>query len=385
MTRLPSVALLRGEALNPYEMQVYGALTDHFDLLAVGRRRPLHEVDRVPLPTVLLHSIGEVHALSAVHRRLSRRWRIPGDPDRLFGLAGAVGRRDVLHAAETVLPVSEQAAELAVERGSKLVLTCWETIPFRYDDDPVLAARKVKVKRATSIYLAVTDRARTALLAEGIPSDLIRVVPASIDCTRFRPLPRQSSVRRGWGVPAGARVALYVGRLIQEKGVVELVRAFAGVDDCAAHLVLVGSGNQGERLQIAARTLGVSDRVHVAAGVSHGALPQLYAAADVVVAPSLTTPYWEEQFGMVLGEALACGRPLITTASGAIPEVVGDAACVVEPYDVPALTRALAELLGDAAAQESLGRAGRHRAETLYDVPVVARRLAGVYTEMLLS
>lgn len=383
MTGRPSVALIRGEALNPYEMQVYGSLADDFDLIAVGRHNPLHEVDRVPVPTVLLHSIGERRASTFLHRRATRLLpRIP-DPDRLLGLARAVRDRDILHAAETVLAVSEQAAAIASTSKSKLVLTCWETIPFRYDDDRALAARKLKVKGATSLYLAVTERARSALIEEGIADDRIRVVPASIDCDRFRPQTGSSSTRATWGIAGEAAVVLYVGRLIQEKGVVELVRAFALVADSQTHLVLVGSGNQGERVRRAAERLGVGDRVHVKPGVSHGSLPDMYAAADVVVAPSLTTPYWEEQFGMVLGEAMACGRPLLTTASGAIPEVVGDAAEVVAPYDVPALADALDGLLSSEDRRLALGSAGRLRAKQLYDIPVVASKLAAAYREIL--
>jgi glycosyltransferase involved in cell wall biosynthesis len=374
--------VIRGLALNPYEMEVYGSLASEFDLLAVGRRNPVHEVHRVPVPTVLLHSLGESHALAAAYRRFSRT--IPlRDHDRLLGMRRVVAGRDILHAAETALTVSEQAAEIAARSSARLVLTCWETIPFRYDDDPLLAARKIKVKQMTACYLAVTERARAALITEGVPASKIRVVSAAIDCARFRPRPAPPSVRSGWGVPADALVTLYVGRLIQEKGVVELVQAFAKVADRRGHLVLVGSGNQQLRLRAAAHALGVGDRVHVLPGISHGAMPDAYLAADVVAAPSLPTPYWEEQFGMVLVEAMACGRPLLTTSSGAIAEVVGDAAEIVPAYDVATLARALGGLLNDRERRAALGAAGRHRAERRYDLPVVAAGLAEAYHQVL--
>lgn len=377
----PRVALIRGEALNPYETQVFQALTG-FDTVAVGRKRPLHDVSAIPVPTVLLHSVAERRLGAAAHRRIGRAVKLP-DADRLFGLRAAVERADILHAAETVLPISEQAAEIKRGGRAKLVLTCWETIPFRYEDDAVLAARKDVVIPATDRFLAVTPRAAAALREEGVEESRIRIVPASIDCSHFSPRPPSPNVRRSWGVPDGVPVVLYIGRLIQEKGVVELVRAFAQTAMRRAHLVLVGSGNQGERVQRAARALRIGDRVHVVPFAQRSDLPDVYASADVVVAPSLTTPYWEEQFGMVLGEAMACARPLVVTSSGAIPEVVGDAAALVPPYEIEPLVHILGRLLDDNAERDRLASAGRARVESLYAVPVVAELLAAAYREVL--
>jgi starch synthase len=383
LTRRPSIALIRGDALNPFEMQAYAPIISRFDLLGVGRRRPRYEVDGLPMPVSLLPAVAAYRTVRGLHRRSPHWLRHRTDPDRLIGLAAAVGDRDVLHAAETVLSVSEQAADLVTGTSVKLVLTCWETIPFRYDDNPVLAARKAKVRAATSLYIAVTERASVALLEEGVEPERIRVIPAAVDCQRFRPLESSPALRSDWGVPPGSLIVLYIGRLIQEKGVVELVRAFAATGDPQAHLVVIGNGDQQERIRICAQALGVADRVHIRPGLSYRLLPSVYATADIVVAPSLTTPYWEEQFGMVLAETMACGRPLVTTASGAIPEVVGDAAEVVQPYDVSGLTQALTELLSSPDRRQALSTAGRQRAETRYSVPVVAAQLAAAYDELL--
>jgi len=383
MSARPSVTLVRGEALNPFELQVYAPITQAFAMTAVGRRKPPYEVDHLPVPTMLLPSLGQWRLSRAVHRRLVGRGAPWTDPDRLLGFGRRVGRQDILHAAETVLPVTEQAAEAAVRTGAKLVVTCWETIPFRYDDDPALAARKVKVRAAATRYVAVTRRARDALLTEGVHPDRITVVPAAVDCQVFRPGDRSGQLRRELGWPSGGPTVLYVGRLIQEKGVVELVRAFALAAPRHARLVIVGNGNQGGRVAIAAREAGIAERVHVRPGLPYRRLPELYDLADLVVAPSLTTPYWEEQFGMVLAEAMACGRPLLTTRSGAIPEVVGPAAELVDPYDVAGLAGALCRLLHDGARRAELSAAGRVRALEHYDVPVVAAQLEQVYREVL--
>jgi len=239
------------------------------------------------------------------------------------------------------------------------------------------------VKAATALFIAVTDKAKEALITEGVAPERVKVVPTAVDCQCFRPMASSPRVRSSCGVPSDARIVLYVGRLIQEKGLVELVRAFAEGAEDTAHLVIVGSGNQAARVGIAATAFGIASRVHVRPKVAYRELPELYATADIVVAPSLTTPYWEEQFGMVLVEAMACGRPVLTTASGAIPEVVGDSADLVEPYNIAALAEGIRHLLGDASRRDRLAKAGRSRAKTLYDVPIVARQVGEVYRQVL--
>jgi glycosyltransferase involved in cell wall biosynthesis len=370
---------VRGDALNPFELQAYAPLQTEFDLMAIGRRSPSHEVGEIALPTVLLHAASEVAAARPVVRRLARRLAPWWDPDYLFGLPAAVRGRPIIHAAETVLPVTAQAAKLARAEGAKLVLTCWETIPFRYDDDPVLHRRKRLVKEVATHYLAVTSRSRDALVEEGVPGEKVSVVPAAVDCDRFGPSGRSPRVCSLWDVPESSFVVLYVGRLIMEKGVTELVRAFAQARLDDAYLVFVGHGTQQGRIRYAAEAHGIANRVKVAGAASYAILPEIYASADIVVAPSLPTPYWEEQFGMVLVEAMACARPLVTTLSGAIPEVVGNAAKLVAPYDLGALANAIRCLGRDEPLRMALGTAARQRAVDRYSVQVVAPQIAALY------
>lgn len=381
----PRVAVIRGEALNPFELQVYAGLRDEFDVLAVGRRGPHYDVTSLPVPVHLLPALS-AHRLGRASARLPRAVsdRV-GDIDRLQGLGTLVRGCDILHAAETVLPVSEQAAELAAHTGAKIVLTCWENIAFRYDDDERLTRRKARVRRRTDLFIAVTPEAKEALVAEGAPEERVRVVPAGVDVDRFSGAAADPLLRRTWGVPDSSLVIVFVGRMIREKGVVNLVRALAALSPSPnpAHLVAVGHGPEAPRVRTAAAALGVADRVHVVGGQAYDLVPRMFATADIVAVPSLSTPYWEEQFGMVLAEAMSCGRPIVTTRSGSIPNVVGDAAVLVDDYDQPALTAALQRLVDDADARTELGRRARTRAETTYAVDVVAPQLAAAYREVL--
>src|SRR5207248_3739265 len=115
--------------------------------------------------------------------------------------------------------------------------------------------------------------------------------------------------------------------------------------------------------------------------VPYSEMPAVYARAACVVLASLPTRRWEEQFGMVLAEALAAGVPVLAAASGAIPEVVGADAALFRPGDWMGLARALAAgPLGPTAA-------GRVRPDPArverYSTEAAAERLAAVYAELL--
>ena len=372
------VALIRGEDLNPFELQAYEHVARMRPFVAIGHRGPDHEVGAIKVPVVLGRTLRENWFTRGVGRRLSGL--VPAaDPARILGLGSLTKNSTILHAAELILPVSDQAVRSA-RRDQRVVLTCWETIPFRYDTNEALSARKDRVLARTDRFVAVTELAAKALREEGAAGDKIRVIPAAVDTKRFHPRTDGSALRRSWGVVDGEQVVLYVGRLIQEKGVLQLLRAVAGLP--AVRLVLVGRGAEQHRIRRVAERLGVADRLVLTGFVSYADLPAAYAAADVVAVPSLTTPYWEEQFGMVLAEAMASGRAIITTRSGAIPEVVGDAAELVNPYDVVALAESIHRVLSDQYLRSALEERARRRADKIYAIDVVGAQLEAMYSEL---
>jgi starch synthase len=368
----PRVAVLRGEWLNPFELQNYVPLVGTYDVFGIGARDGYYQLRSPRLPIVRLHSLGR--------SRVARR--VLGDRSaRLFGLERVLAGCAVVHSAETFLPISEQAAKARARQQFKLVLTCWENIPFLHEDDPLIVERKAIVREATDLFLAVTDAARQALLLENVPSERIAVQPVGVDRSVFRPTERDRSLLEKWGIPDGWSTMLYCGRLIREKGVVDLVRAVARVPGTV--LVLVGEGPERTRLEAVARAQGTSDRLRFVGAVDYGEMSRLYASADVFCLPSVATPYWQEQFGMVLVEAMACGTPIVTTATGSIPEVVGDAAVLVPAYAPDQLAAAVADVLADAPRRAALAEAGLQRVADRYDATQVARSIGDHYASLL--
>jgi glycosyltransferase involved in cell wall biosynthesis len=177
---------------------------------------------------------------------------------------------------------------------------------------------------------------------------------------------------------------LFVGRLASNKGLVELVTAFATLarEDPEAHLVLVGADG-GQRANVEARVLGfgLADRVHVLGHLSDEAmLAAAYREATVTVLPS---EY--EAFGLVLLESLAHGTPVIASRVGGIPEFVEDerAGLLVPAKDAGALAAALGRLWSDPALARRLGHYGRTETVPRYTWDRLVDRLDAVYRGVL--
>jgi glycosyltransferase involved in cell wall biosynthesis len=138
------------------------------------------------------------------------------------------------------------------------------------------------------------------------------------------------------------------------------VHAFASLDASIAHtLVFVGPADNRfpDDARQAAAKAGLNGRVQFLDWVPEDDLAALYAAADLVVVPSLV-----EGFGLPALEAMASGTPVLAANSSSLPEVIGDAGLLVDPSDEIALAAAIREILNDRALWQRLSAAGRARA-----------------------
>jgi glycosyltransferase involved in cell wall biosynthesis len=161
-----------------------------------------------------------------------------------------------------------------------------------------------------------------------------------------------------------------VARLVPEKGIATLLEALSKLDKRGgASLTIVGLGPDLERLESIAAELGVAAAVDFVGRVEQSELGDLYEAADVVVLPSEVTPQWTEPWGFVVNEALAAGRPLISsdavgaTAAGLVEH--GVTGLVFPAGDASALAEALTTVADDPELACRLAAAGQQRVATL--------------------
>lgn len=323
----PRVIVLRGHNANPWDLRPWEELADRFDVLCLVTGSNRFDVSTARVPRARIRALRD-------YVRSDLAVRIPGD--RYLGLGRRLAGADIVHSAELGVWFSHQPALLKESLGFKLVLTVWETIPLgaTYRAFRGRAYREQTIPRV-DLFLPTTERARECLLLEGAPSERIEVCPPGTDVGRFR--------------DAGIReegLVVSPGRLVWEKGHQDVLRALAAlrrglVPGEPPRLLIVGSGPEEGRLLRYANDLGVADLVEICS-LPYERMPEVFARASRVVLASLSTPIWEEQFGMVLVEAMASGAPIVACASGAIPEVVGDGAVLVRPGDWLGIARALA-------------------------------------------
>lgn len=204
-------------------------------------------------------------------------------------------------------------------------------------------------------FIAVSNAIRKRAIAFGIPADKIVVRHIGIDTAKFAP----------GGVPVGQRAkrVLFVGRLVEKKGLEYLIRAFAGIQANAAdaELVIIGDGPLRKPMQALARNLGVRADFR-------GILPCTEIAmalhqARVLCAPSITATCGDaEGLPTVVVEALACGVPVVTSANGADAAVINaETGYIVAHKACQALADGLTTILcNDTLAQRFAENARRH-------------------------
>lgn len=129
--------------------------------------------------------------------------------------------------------------------------------------------------------------------------------------------------------------------------------------------------------------LNLAEHCTFAGSVPYDDMPDWFRASDVFVLPSIATPEWQEQFGMSLIEAMSCGVPVVSTWSGAIPEIVDDAGILCQPNDFISLFEALRTLHESAALRAERAQQGRELALRRFTPIRAAEALSGVYRGLL--
>jgi rhamnosyl/mannosyltransferase len=206
--------------------------------------------------------------------------------------------------------------------------------------------------------------------------DKCEAVPLGVDLRRFAPHPEVEARAAEWRAQWKAPMVLFVGRLRYYKGVDVLLRA---ARDIHARIAIVGDGPYEAPLRTVHRQLELHDRVEFLGAQNEFELLALYRAANVCVLPST---HRSEALGLAMIEAMASGRPVVSTELGTGTSWVnqhGTTGLVVPPGDAASLAAAINLLLDDAAMAERFGAAARERAQREFSHEVMAERVLRVY------
>ncbi len=264
------------------------------------------------------------------------------------------------------------ANRLARQSGAKTLWFSWQNLERRYP--PPFSWMERYNLRHTEYAIVGSCTSAEVWRAKGYCGPLAVIPQFGVDQKTFRPpaLPR----------PETPVHLAYVGRLVPEKGVDLLLRAFVEVSG-SWRATILGSGPSEGRLRETAVALGLGERVAFRPWLPSDQMPGFYREIDVLVLPSRSRPNWTEQFGRVLVEAMASEVSVVGSCVGEIPHVLGEAGLVFPEGDVAALRKTLAKLVESPVLRRELGALGRHRVLRRFTQRQVAESTLAVYREVM--
>lgn len=292
-------------------------------------------------------------------------------PDKLKLLEVCKGL-DVLETYELYHFFSAMAADVAKQLQIPLVVEVWTSFIHPAYFVPPYSFNVRKVINAASLFIARSEKAKSALLKLGVDAEKIKVIYHGVNIHKFK---------SKYKFKKKNATVLYVGEMEKYKGVDDILEIWPQIRKKYpdTELWLVGKGSLVEK---AKKVRGV----RVYGYVPYDKLPGIYRHADIFVSPSKNRylgPFlwWEEFFSYTLMEAQAAGLPIISTYSGGIPEEVGSKNLLIDQADSNELKNSLIKLIESSDLRNILCSINRKRAENMFDI----KKLSGILENELLK
>lgn len=214
--------------------------------------------------------------------------------------------------------------------------------------------------------------------------DKFCIMPFGVDTKRFYPTSKDAGLVKKFMLE-DKKVILFVGALDEAhyfKGVNYLLEAFARLADENYRLIIVGKGNLQGQYEGQAKDLQILDKTIFTGFVTDEDLPKYYNLADVFVLPSINSG---EAFGIVLTEAMACGKPVIASDLPGVREVFGHYQKIIscKPRDADDLAKKIKKILSDQKLYKEIGKRNLLRAHTEFSHETIASELAEIYSKII--
>jgi glycosyltransferase involved in cell wall biosynthesis len=270
---------------------------------------------------------------------------------------------------------------------AKNIFFTWWNLPYT-NKFPINLLEKYNLDRTHGLIAGNQDGAE--ILKEHGYRGKVKVMPQlGVDEKLFSPR-SQPELRSKLSINNNEFVIGFVGRFVEEKGILTLIEAIAGLKELSWKLLLLGRGTLKESILQKAAAAGISDRLILIESVPHDEVPRYINLLNVLVLPSetnykfktLTSVGWKEQFGHVLIEAMVSRVPVIGSNSGEIPYVIGDAGLIFPEGDTLALRQCLQQLITNSELAQNLAEKGFDRAIEKYTNRALAKQQLDFYKEL---
>ncbi len=236
-------------------------------------------------------------------------------------------------------------------------------------------AMQVVLDHAGALLIGSRSFAEEVQGNHGTAPERFTIVPGAVDTTRFQP-------RDGWTPGAfldpNVPVLVYHGRVDRRKGVLDTLDAVAALlaEGCKLRLIVSGIGPDSDAVAARVRELNLDAHTEITGYADYDTAPGVYRRGDIFLSPT-----YAEGFSNTILEAMASGLPVVSCFAVGVVDCLraGENGLLVTPGDIPALTRAVARLLDDAALRRRLAETAYDEAKRLYSWPVIAAQIAGIY------
>jgi glycosyltransferase involved in cell wall biosynthesis len=271
---------------------------------------------------------------------------------------------------------------------AKNLFFTWWNLPYELKF-PVSLLESYNLQNTHGLIAGNQDGAK--ILQQHGYQGLIKVMPQlGVDENRFRPQ-SHPELRSQFNIQPDDFVVGFVGRFVEEKGLITLGLALSNLKKYPWKWLLLGRGYLQQTLMELAAKWGIKERLVWVESVAHEEVPSYINLMNTLVLPSennnqfktLTSVGWKEQFGHVLIEAMASKVPVIGSNSGEIPYVIEDAGLIFPEGDVEALKKCLVSLMQQPALANNLANLGYERAMSHYTNQSLARQQLDFYQEVI--
>ena len=384
------VALIRGDSLNPWEGKMWDVLPDDFFVTGVASTHNLYPTDTLGFPVLRLPTSSD-HRLTSVADRLCR-----AGLQTMRGLEEVLGRMHIAHTAEIYFSYTLQAVRAKKSNPAlKVVVTVWDNSFGRFEFGYIppfahppqwwrrrMADRIAEVIHGADLFLPVSEASATLLESYGVSDKKIKILSPGL-------LPIDHSVSFSSPLEtlrkSGKKLIMVVNRMVKEKGIYDVLFAWqmlarqGKIHD--KHLVMVGSGPETSYVLSLLKAWQLDGTVTYIPKLPNAEIRAFYAHAHCFILASIPTFLWQEQFGYVLVEAMMNACPIIAARSGAIPDVVGEAAILVNPMSPGEIADAIVRY-DDVKERARVVEAAAMRS-VLFSADRFRKELSGIYYSLI--
>jgi len=374
------ILIIRGENLNPWDMQMYEPLKEEFHITAVAPPQNKYDISSISLPIIKLNRIRYffLKFLSPIKKK-KRFLFYKGEFNRILYNV------DIVHTAELFNNYTHAICSLKNKFHYKIISTVWENIPWKAIYSETAFEKRKFCEPLIDKIIAPTISTKKCLLLEGVLEDKITHIYPGFNLSRFKENKASEQLLTSLGLTKDDFVVLFIGRMVFQKGVFEILSAAKlllhdpKLAKFRLKFILIGRGKEKKDVLKLLKAHGIESSFIIKNYVNYEEITKYFNLAKIFVCPSIPEKKWQEQFGMVFIESMASGVVPVGSLSGAIPEVIDNAGLLVQPGNYKDLAAKLTKLILDENLRRELKKNGLQRAKEKFDYIIQASKVAHIY------